>query len=330
MKEQLIYEVLHHLPSYSSEQLSEIKQAIKIVLCNYDVSLKETSIQTVDDSSTYYLNVYCESCLQTGLSHGSIAQYKFHISKLLFFLNKSLEQISEDDILLYFSAYKKQRTISNGYLDHIRIIFNGFFKWLVKKKIITVNPISAVDPIKHQQTIKKPYSAEEVELLRSSCNTERDLSIVECLYSSAVRASELINLNRADISFAEDGIIVLGKGNKERITYINAKSHIHLQRYLHSRTDSNEALFVSSLSPHNRLTRRGLEDIIKRIGTTANVEKVHPHRFRRTSATDLLNAGMPIEQVQELLGHKSIETTRIYCTVNQEAVKHNHKRYMNF
>ncbi len=125
-------------------------------------------------------------------------------------------------------------------------------------------------------------------------------------------------------------ITVLGKGNKERITYLNAKSHIHLQKYLEMRTDDNPALFVSTKAPYERLTRRGLEDLIKRIGKSTGIEKVHPHRFRRTSATDLLNAGMPIEQVQELLGHKSIETTRIYCTINQEAVKHNHKRYMNF
>lgn len=140
----------------------------------------------------------------------------------------------------------------------------------------------------------------------------------------------MLQLDRSDISFLKNDITVLGKGNKERITYLNAKSHIHLQNYLAMRTDDNPALFVSMKAPHNRLTRRGLEDIINRIALSANVENVHPHRFRRTSATDLLNAGMPIEQVQELLGHKSIETTRIYCTINQEAVKHNHKRYMNF
>lgn len=173
-------------------------------------------------------------------------------------------------------------------------------------------------------------SAKEVEMLRSACESERDLAIIECLYSTAVRASELLQLNRSDISFSKDDIIVLGKGNKERITYLNARSHIHLQNYLAMRTDDNSALFVSSKAPHDRLTRRGLESILNKIASSANVENVHPHRFRRTSATDLLNAGMPIEQVQELLGHKSIETTRIYCTINQEAVKHNHKRYMNF
>ena len=167
-------------------------------------------------------------------------------------------------------------------------------------------------------------------MVRSSCGCERDLAIIECLYSTAVRASELLQLNRSDISFSRDDITVLGKGNKERITYLNARANIHLKNYLESRTDDNPALFVSSKSPYSRLTRCGLENILKRIGFSAQVEKVHPHRFRRTSATDLLNAGMPIEQVQELLGHKSIETTRIYCTVSQEAVKHNHKRLMNF
>ncbi len=330
MKQQIIYEILQHLPDYSSEQLTEIKEAIHITLCQYDISHKETSLQVINNSSLYYLNLYCESCTQSGRSQGTIELYNFHISRLLSYINKSIENINEDDIFTYFYNYRTHRKVSNSYLNNVRIIFNGFFKWLIKKKIISTNPVDIIEPFKTQKKLKKPFSPKEVELLRSSCQSERDLSIIECLYSSAVRASELLQLNRSDISFINGDIIVLGKGNKERITYLNARAHIHLKNYLDSRTDDNPALFVSLKSPHSRLTRRGLEDIINRIALSANVEKAHPHRFRRTSATDLLNAGMPIEQVQEFLGHQSIETTRIYCTINQESVKHNHKRYMNF
>lgn len=330
MKEQIILEILHHLPSFTADQLSGIKEAIRIVLCKYDVTAKETSLQVVNNSSLHYLQMYLESCGQSGKSKGTVELYHFHLSRLLSYINKDVTNITDDDIYMYLYNYKHQRPVSNSYLNQLRLIYNGFFKWLIKKRVRISNPVDAIDLIKCQKKVKKPLSAEEVEKLRSACESERDLAIVECLYSTAVRASELLQLNRSDISFIRNDIIVLGKGNKERITYLNAKSHIHLQNYINMRTDNNPALFVSSKSPHDRLTRRGLEDIINRLANIANVENVHPHRFRRTSATDLLNAGMPIEQVQELLGHKSIETTRIYCTVSQEAVKHNHKRYMNF
>lgn len=330
MKEQFIIEILHHLPSFSSEQLTEIKDAVRIVLCKYDIAAKETSLQVINNTSFHYLQMYLESCGQSGKSGGTVNLYRFHLSRLVSYINKDVTSISDDDIYQYLYNYKHQRPVSNAYLNQLRLIFNGFFKWLIKKRIRVTNPVDAIDLIKCQKKVKKPLSAKELEQLRSACESERDLAIVECLYSTAVRASELLQLDRDDISFEKDDIIVLGKGNKERITYLNAKSHIHLKNYLEMRTDDNPALFVSSRAPHERLTRRGLEDLINRIAATAKVEKVHPHRFRRTSATDLLNAGMPIEQVQELLGHKSIETTRIYCTVSQEAVKHNHKRYMNF
>lgn len=330
MKEQIIAEILHYLPNYTSNQLAEIKEAIRIVLCKYETAPKETTLQAINNSSLHYLQMYLEACEQSGKSKGTIGLYRFHISHFLSYANKAVTAISDDDIYTYLYNYRHQRAISNTYLNQVRLILNVFFKWLIKRRVITSNPVDAIDSVKCQKKVKKPLSAEEVELIRSSCECERDLAIIECLYSTAVRASELLQLNRDDISFNKNDIIVLGKGNKERITYLNARAHIHLRNYLESRTDNNPALFVSSKAPHERLTRRGLEDILKRISITAHVEKVHPHRFRRTSATDLLNAGMPIEQVQELLGHKSIETTRIYCTVNQEAVKHNHKRYMNF
>ena len=330
MKEQFICEVLHYLSSFSADQLSSVKEAMRIVLCKYDLDIKETTLQVVNNSSLHYLQMYLESCEQAGKANGTIENYQFHLSHFLSYVNKDVSNINDDDVYTYLYNYRHKRNVSNSYIRQIRIAINCFFKWLIKKRILTSNPVDSIDTIKCQHKIKKPLSAEDVERLRSACKRERDLAIIECLYSTAVRASELLQLDRADISFLRDDIVVLGKGNKERVTYLNAKSHIHLQNYLALRTDDSPALFVSCRAPHNRLTRRGLEDLLNRIALNANVENVHPHRFRRTSATDLLNAGMPIEQVQELLGHKSIETTRIYCTINQEAVKHNHKRYMNF
>lgn len=330
MKEQIVYEVLKHLPTFSSDQISDVKEAVRMVLYNYEISEKQTKLQTINNSYIYYINMYCESLLQYGRSSGTVRNYKFHLTKLLSYINLPINSITDEDIFMYLSSYKKLRQVSNRYLDNIRIVFNGFFTWLVKRKILQINPMYSIDPIKTPKSVKKPYSPKEMEQMRSACNTERDLSIIDCLYSSAIRVSEIAGLNRSDISFTDNEIIVLGKGNKERVTYLNDKSLYHLKRYLDLRTDHNNALFVSQNAPHKRLTTNGFRSIIKRIGTSANVEKAHPHRFRRTSATDLLNAGMPIEQVQELLGHESIETTRLYCSVNRQSVKHNHQRLMNF
>lgn len=330
MKEQIVTEILHYLPDLPPDQQHSVRDAVRLVLCNYEISRKETTLQTVDNSSLYYLRLYLESIKQSGKSQGTINLYKFHLSHMLSYLNKNVTDITDDDVYLYMHQYRTHRKVSNSYLDQLRLIYLGFFKFLVKKRVIQLNPVDPLEKIKSPQKIKKPLSSRDMEYIRSSCSTERDLAIIECLYSSAVRVSELISLNREDVSFITDDVIVFGKGSKERITYFNAKALVHLRNYLESRTDHNPALFVSSRKPYERLTRRGVEDILKRLGTAAGIDKVHPHRFRRTSATDLLNAGMPLEQVQELLGHKSIATTRIYCTVNQEAVKQNHRRYMNF
>lgn len=213
-------------------------------------------------------------------------------------------------------------------MNNIRLVFNSFFRWLQRRKIIDRNPVDGLEPIKYRQVVKKPLSPEELERVRCACERERDLAIVEFLYSSAVRVSELTALNRDDICWESDDVLVLGKGNKEREVYLNARAHFHLKQYLATRTDDNPALFVAEKAPHERLTRAGVEYIISRLGEMAGVTNVHPHRFRRTSATDLLRMGMPIEQVQELLGHVKIETTRIYCTVTREQVKASHRRYM--
>ena len=210
MKEQFICEILHHLPSFSSEQLSEIKDAVRIVLCKYDISAKETSLQVVNNTSLHFLQMYLESCGQAGKSSGTIELYRFHLSRMLSYVNKDVTTISDDDVYQFLYNYKHQRPVSNAYLNQLRLIYNGFFKWLIKKRIRITNPVDAIDLIKCQRKVKKPLTAEEVERLRSACESERDLAIIECLYSTAVRASELLQLDRDDISFDRDDIIVLG------------------------------------------------------------------------------------------------------------------------
>ena len=329
MKEQIVMDILREMTTIlTQEQLMKLKEVVRVQLCGYDVRKKETALMRTDQNWMNYLQVYLEGFRQNGKSTGTIEQYNLHLSRMLSYVAKNVQDIEDDDLIAYMYKYRALRKVSNRYLNNIRLVFNGFFRWLQRKKIILRNPVDGLEPIKYKQAVQKPLSPEELEKVRCACEQERDLAIVEFLYSSAVRVSELCRLNRDDICWESDDVMVLGKGNKEREVYLNARAHLHLKQYLESRTDDNPALFVGTRAPHKRLTKSGIRNILKKIGSVAGVSKVHPHRFRRTSATDLLRMGMPIEQVQELLGHVKIETTRIYCTVTKEQVRASHRRFM--
>ena len=329
MKDEIVMAILREMtPLLEQDQLDALKETVRAVLSGYEVQKRETSLMRTDQNGMNYLLVFLESFRQNGKSEGTIEQYRLHLSRMLSYVGKNVQEIEDDDLIDYIHKYKQIRKVSNRYLNSIRLVFNSFFRWLQRRKIIMRNPVDGLDPIKYRQVVKKPLSPEELERVRCACEKERDLAIVEFLYSSAVRVSELIRLNREDICWESDDVMVLGKGNKEREVYLNARAHLHLKKYLESRTDDNPALFVSGRSPHERLTKAGVEYIVARIGKAAGVENVHPHRFRRTAATDLLRMGMPIEQVQELLGHAKIDTTRIYCTVTREQVRASHRRFM--
>lgn len=329
MKDEIVSAVMREMmPLLNEGQLAALKEALRAKLCGYDIQKKETALMCTDQNGLNYLQVYLEAFRQNGKSEGTIGQYRLHISRMLSYIGKNVQKIDDDDLIDYMHRYKQLRQVSGRYLNNMRLVFNSFFRWLQRRKVILRNPVDGLEPIKYRQTVKKPLSPEELEKVRCACEKERDLAIVEFLYSSAVRVSELTALNRDDICWESDDVMVLGKGNKEREVYLNARAHLHLKQYLETRKDDNPALFVGEKFPHERLTRAGVEYIISKLGVAAGVDNVHPHRFRRTSATDLLRMGMPIEQVQELLGHTKIETTRIYCTVTKEQVRSSHRRYM--
>ena len=330
MKDEIVTAILREMTALlNQDQLAALKETARAVLCSYDIQRRETAVRCVDQNGPDYLRTYLETIRQNGKSEGTIDQYRLHISRMLAYIGKDVQQIEDDDLIDYLHRYKQIRQVSGRYLNNLRLVFNSFFRWLQRRKVILRNPVDGLEPIKYRQTVKKPLSPEELEKVRCACEQERDLAIVEFLYSSAVRVSELTRLNRDDIRWESDDVMVLGKGNKEREVYLNARAHLHLRQYLDSREDDNSALFVTARAPHERLTRAGVEYIIAGLGRAAGVENVHPHRFRRTAATDLLRMGMPIEQVQELLGHVKIETTRIYCTVTREQVRASHRRYMS-
>lgn len=263
-----------------------------------------------------------------GCSLKTLSNYALTINRFLFSQNKAVEDINTDDIRYYLFKYQFDRKISNLSIDNMRRVFSSFFAWLTDEEYVHKNPTKKIKKIKYEHKVKKPLSEEELEALRGKCNYIRDLALIDLLVSTGMRVGELVLLDKADIDFNNSQCVVFGKGSRERETYLNAKAKIHLKQYLDSRNDDNTALFVSLKQPHNRLSISGIESIVRQIGSKANITRVYPHKFRRTAATIAINRGMPIEQVQALLGHRQIDTTLKYAIVNQRNVKNSHEKYL--
>lgn len=327
--ERKIMEVLRRMQTViSEEQLQELKNTLRIVFTGCEL-VETTAIQVVDGSWMADLEDFLMSKALEGKSRETIKQYKYELTRLLSYVNKGVKDIISEDISGYMRMYKRVRQVSNQTLKNVRTVYNSFFTWLHLHERIRKNPMIMVEDIKVERRIKKPYTDEERELLLRNCRTLRDKAMMEFLYSTAVRVSELAAINRDDIRFSTKDLIVLGKGGKERIVYLNDRTNMYVKEYLESRTDKNPALFVGIRSPYNRMTKAGIEDAIRRVGRRAGVEDAHPHRFRRTAATNALNRGMPVQEVSKFLGHAKLDTTMIYCTVDETAVKNHHQKYLS-
>lgn len=264
-----------------------------------------------------------------GCSLRSINYYSSTLDNLIKDLEKPFNQIETEDLRTYLSEYQKKNNASKQTIDNIRRILSSFFTWLEDEDYILKSPVRRIHKIKTTKQVKETYSDENLETLRDNCKTIRDLAIIDILSSTGMRVGELVKLNRMDVDFTNRECVVLGKGSKERIVYFDARTKLHLQNYLNSRTDDNDALFVSLLEPHKRLEIAGIEIMLRKLGRSLEINKVHPHKFRRTLATRAIDKGMPIEQVQKLLGHQKIDTTMEYAIVDQQNVKNSHKKYLS-
>ena len=264
-----------------------------------------------------------------GCSERSVNYYSSTLDNLIKNLEKPFNQIETEDLRIYLSEYQKKNNASKQTIDNIRRILSSFFTWLEDEDYILKSPVRRIHKIKTMKQVKETYSDEALEKLRDNCKTIRDLALIDMLASTGMRVGELVKLNRVDVDFVNRECVVLGKGSKERVVYFDARTKLHLQNYLNSRTDDNEALFVSLLEPHNRLEIAGVEIMLRKLGRTLDINKVHPHKFRRTLATRAIDKGMPIEQVQKLLGHQKIDTTMEYAIVDQQNVKNSHKKYLS-
>ena len=264
-----------------------------------------------------------------GCSERSVSYYSSTLDNLIKTLEKPFNQVETEDLRVYLSEYQKRNNASKQTIDNIRRILSSFFTWLEDEDYILKSPVRRIHKIKTTKQVKETYSDEALERLRDNCKCIRDLAIIDILSSTGMRVGELVKLNRVDVDFVNRECVVLGKGSKERIVYFDARTKLHLQNYLNSRTDDNEALFVSLLEPHNRLEIAGVEIMLRKLGRSLEINKVHPHKFRRTLATRAIDKGMPIEQVQKLLGHQKIDTTMEYAIVDQQNVKNSHKKYLS-
>lgn len=282
-----------------------------------------------DKENEEYLKDFIIAKRVEGCSEKTIKYYDSTIKNALETLDKPIKQIVTEDLRAYLSDYQKRSSCSKVNLDNIRRILSSFFSWLEDENHIIKSPVRRIHKIKTTKTVKETYTDENIETLRDNCTNIRDLAIIDLLNSTGMRVGELVKLNIENINFNERECIVLGKGDKERKVYFDARTKIHLKNYLDSRNDDNEALFVSLIKPYNRLQISGVEIRLRKLGRKLNINKVHPHKFRRTLATKAIDKGMPIEQVQQLLGHQKIDTTLQYAMVNQNNVKNSHRRYIS-
>lgn len=311
-------------------QLDKLKETLIINFEKLNITVKtdEYQKQQEKEENTNFIDMFISSKEIEGCSKRTISYYREIIEDFTDSFEKSIKHIITDDIRKYLSDYKEKSNCTSVTVDNLRRVLSSFFSWLEDEDYIIKSPVRRIHRIKTAQTVKETFSDENIEKMRDRCANIRNLALVELLISTGIRVGELINLNIQDVNFEERSCIVLGKGNKQREVYFDARTKIHLLQYLNKRTDENAALFVSMKKPYNRLSISGIELIIRKLGIESDVNKVHPHKFRRTLATMAIDKGMPIEQVQKLLGHVKIETTMHYAMVNQNNVKISHRKYI--
>lgn len=322
----IVQKIVMALTGKADESTVNLVQDVLIMELNsYEVQERCTEVTVRDDSAEGILRKFIATKRVEGIADSTLQRYADINRALLQYLGKPLDEITAYDIRFYLAMRRQIRGVSNRTLDGMRRCYGSFFGWAAGEGIICRNPCAALAQIKSRKTIKKPYSATDMEKLRKACGNIRDLSLLDFLYCTGCRVSEVCRLDITDIDFERMECVVLGKGNKERKVYLTDVAGMHLQEYLSARKDSSDALFVGKGG--RRLGKNGVEALLKRIGRAAGVENVHPHRYRRTLATNLLDRGMNIQDVAAILGHADLKTTQIYCYISQTNTKTAYKKY---
>ena len=330
MKNQLISEITRQMiPYLDNAQMEQLQSVLQHALWNVQITSNEDGAQQPDkETNAELLDMFLSAKRVEGCSEKTLRYYETSIRRLFAAVDSHVTHMQTDDLRGYLSDYQQQTQCSKGNIDNIRRIMSSFFTWLEVENYILKSPVRRIHKIRSNKTVKETYTDEALETMRDQCGCLRDLAMIDLLASTGMRVGELVRLNRDDIDFENRECVVFGKDSKERPVYFDARTKIHLKNYLESRSDDNPALFVSLLSPYNRLEISGVEVRLRKLGRKLGITKVHPHKFRRTLATRAIDKGMPIEQVQRLLGHAKIDTTMQYAMVNQNNVKISHRKYI--
>lgn len=321
MEEKLVT-ILNEMAEYLS--ITQMKKLQEVLLKN----LSAAEPPKAEISNAEYLRMFLDAKKIEGCSERTLQYYRVTVERLIQSIATPIRKISTEEIRSYLSGYQQTNGCSKVTVDNIRRNISSFFSWLEEEDYILKSPMRRIHKIKTKQQVKEIISDEAIEQLRDHCTCARDLAMIDLLYSTGIRVGELVNLNIADVNFEARECVVFGKGDKERRVYFDAKAKLHLQNYLSSRSDNNPALFVTLDAPHNRLKISGVEVRLRELGRRVNLVKIHPHKFRRTMATRAIDKGMPIEQVQKILGHSQIDTTMQYAMVNQINVKTSHQKFI--
>ena len=327
MKQKIMEGIVQQmLPYLNNVQLQKLQEVLEYSFYNYEISSK---VEETEDDSQKLIDAFVYAKRIEGCSEKTLKYYRTTIEAMTEVINKGVRHMQTDDLRAYLTEYQEKHGSSRVTIDNIRRILSSFFSWLEDEDHILKSPVRRIHKVKTATNIKETYTDEELEKLRDNCVELRDLAIVDMLASTGMRIGEMVLLNKVDINFNERECVVFGKGDKERVVYFDARTKIHLQNYINSRSDNDPALFVTLRAPHTRIKIGGIESRLREIGRSLEIEKVHPHKFRRTLATMAIDKGMPIEQLQQLLGHKRIDTTLQYAMVKQSNVKQAHRKYIS-
>lgn len=330
MREEFTNDVAVHLSGkISDDDLRVVMRELRMLVTDYEIESRKVELALMDDIAPKCFQAYMVAKKIEGLSGGTLNVYRLYLEDFLQYIGKPLLDVTANDIRVYLYTMQNRRGITNRSLDGKRLVINGFLEWCFREGYISKNPCKQISPIKYEAKPREPLSGIELELVRYACRNYRERAMVEMFYSTGCRVSEMVILNRSDIDFTTGEVSLFGKGQKYRQSYINAKAEVALKKYLFSRTDNDPALFVSERKPHKRLSKTGIEYLIRKIGERSGIGRnLYPHLIRHTTATDALNRGMNVVEVQKILGHEKLDTTMIYAKVLQDSVKYSHKKYI--
>lgn len=322
MHEKLIREIMQRMsPDLTGEQMRSLESVLIVTLHQYHIQEASRELTVSESGWERILRTFLAVKRLENCSKGTLEQYSRAVRIMMGTIGKRVQDITTNDVRFYLADYQARRHVSVSYMDTIRHYLSSFFSWAADEGYISRDPMRRIPKIKVPRKKKRPYTAEEREILRCHARTERDLALMEVLYCTAARVSEIVSLNRSDVDFAGRNVVIYShKSKKERIGYLTESASYHLRQYLSGRTDDSPALFVSHRAPYKRLGKSGIEAMLKGIGKETGIH-AHPHRYRGSFITDAATRGWSLDELQDYVGHADPKTTNLYRTKREQSIR---------